>query len=156
MIGMGLSLAMKDNRDGNLETQSQDQDAILLNANLSKRAELVSDAGSLNRPSSVQMINRPDDPVLTEPTSVDKQLPPSEQAPKFIRIFNQWRDILLVAGILLLLFSLCLVLYCMVNFTQAGLKLFLTTMCFSVLFDSVMQLVVIVGISARQVKCEVK
>lgn len=50
MIGMGLSLAMKDNRDGNLETQSQDQDNIMLNLNLSRRAELVSENGS--RPNS--------------------------------------------------------------------------------------------------------
>ena len=88
MIGMGLSLAMKDNRDGNLETQSQDQETILHNANLSKRADLVSDAGSLNRPSSVQMINRPDDQILTEPTSIDKRLSPSKESPKFIRIFK--------------------------------------------------------------------
>ena len=67
---MGLSLAMKDNRDGNLETQSQDQDGIMPNLNLSRRAELISDNGS--RPQSVQMVDRPSDPILTEPTSAAK------------------------------------------------------------------------------------
>ena len=57
-------------------------------------------------------------------------------------------------AILSLLFSLCLVLYCMANFTVVGLKLFLTTVCFSIAFDSFIQLIILIGISVRQVKCE--
>ena len=55
---------------------------------------------------------------------------------------------------ILLLFSLCLVLYCMLNFTALGLKLFVSTVCFSVIFDILIQMGILVGISARQVNCE--
>ena len=145
---MGLSLAMKDNRDGNCETESNDGNLLR-----SRRADIISDNGS--RPASVQMVDRPSDPILTEPTSDTKLPTQAEETSNFNSIFKEWKSILFVSSILLLVFGLCLVLYCMVNFTEVGLMQFLTTIGFSIIFDSFIQLVILIGISARQVNCEV-
>jgi hypothetical protein len=102
------------------------------------------------------MLNRQDYPILSEPTSANRQPAESEKAPpKFKSMFNEWKEVILITAMLMLLFSLCLVLYCMVHFTVVGLKLFLVTVGFSIVFDAVIQLAILIGISARQVNCEV-
>ena len=115
-----------------------------------RRVDLVSNQGS--RPNSVEMINRPSDPVIFEQIFEETKKPEGRQKIDKLKDKIYWFFVFI--GALVILFGIIFVLYCMVNLSNYGLRLFMVTVTSAIAFDAAIQLTILIGISAKQVKCE--
>ena len=115
-----------------------------------RKVDLVSNQGS--RPNSVEMINRPSDPVIFEQIFEEIKKPEEKQNTVKLREKLYW--FFIFVGALVILFGIIFVLYCMVNLSNYGLRLFMVTVTSAIAFDAAIQLTILIGISAKQVKCE--
>lgn len=115
-----------------------------------RKVDLVSNNGS--RPNSVQMINRPSDPITLEQVFGEPKESNEKKDSKKLKEKVYW--LLVLCGAIVVIFGMTFVLYCMANMSALSLQLFLITTAFALAFDALIQVAILIGISARQVKCE--